>query len=285
MELHQDYPNGVFPFSFGPTDAFVWVFPAAAISGLTQKKTALCCGGAAMLLYILEGTGHAAWEEGAEEYAVGCFLCARRVNTLTLRPGAKTRFLCLTLRNASEFMNAMDARISAPSMRVMNCFWRVLGLAQEGGSISLHEASAAVYALLMEIMAHSPGDEGGSLVRDAIRIMEEEYFLLSGVEDLSDRLGVTKCHFIRAFTASEGISPGQYLRHIRIENAKLLLAFREYSVDAIAGMVGYSGGNYFCKVFRHTEGMSPGQFRAKNRAQADAETNKRLQYVEKYVNM
>ncbi len=115
--------------------------------------------------------------------------------------------------------------------------------------------------------------------------MEEDYSLLGGVDELSERLGVTKHHLIRTFTAREGVSPGQYLRRIRLENAKLLLAYREYSVDAIAGMVGYSGGNYFCKVFRQAEGLSPGQFRERSRPRADAAVYERLAYLERFVNV
>jgi AraC-like DNA-binding protein len=275
----------VLTFSFERTDAFVWVYPDAADTGTAERTMELSCGGAAALLYILGGTGRAIWEEGGEDYAAGCVVCARRTYTLTLRPDTATRYICLHLRNASEFMNAMDTCIAAPGARVADGFSRVLRLAQEKLPVGIHEASAAVYALLMEILALSRREDGGSLVCDALRIMEEEYSLLGGVDELSERLGVTKHHLIRAFTEKMGVSPGQYLRRIRLENAKLLLAYREYSVDAIAGMVGYSGGNYFCKVFRQAEGLSPGQFRAKSRPRADAAVYKRLAYLERFVNV
>lgn len=285
MDFRQALPGGVFMFSFERTDAFVWVYPAAAVSGAAERTAALPCGGAAALVYILEGTGRAGWEEGGEDYAAGCVLCARRAQTLTLRPDTKTRYICVLLRNASEFMNAMDTCIAAPGADVMDGFLRVRRLAQESRPVGIYEASAAVYALLMEILALSRREDGGSLVRDALRIMEEDYSLLGGVDELSERLGVTKHHLIRTFTAREGVSPGQYLRRIRLENAKLLLAYREYSVDAIAGMVGYSGGNYFCKVFRQAEGLSPGQFRERSRPRADAAVYERLAYLERFVNV
>lgn len=285
MDIQQALPGGVFTFSFERTDAFVWVYPAAAVSGTAQRRTAFPCDGAAALLYILEGTGRAVWEEGGEEYTADCVLCTRRAQTLTLRPDAATRYICLLIRNASELVNAVGSRVAAPGARIADGFLRVWRLAGESRAVGVHEASAAVYALLMELLALSRHEDGGSLVRDAMRIMEEDYSLLGGVEELSGRLGVTKHHLIRTFTAREGISPGQYLRRIRMENAKLLLAYREYSVDAIAGMVGYSGGNYFCKVFRQAQGCSPGQFREKNRARADTVVLKRLEYLERFVNL
>lgn len=284
MDLRQTIPDGDFTFSFDRTDMFIWVYPAVAGCATAARTATLDCGGAAALVYVLAGTGRAVWEEDSEEYAEGCVVCARRTHTLTLRPDTKTRYLYLLLRNASEFMNALGARITAPGADVAGGFLRVWQLAQ-GRGIGIHESSSAVYALLMELLALSRQNESGSLVREAVQIMEEEYSLLSGIDELGDRLGVTKHHLIRTFTARMGISPGQYLRRIRLENAKLLLAYREYSVDAVAGMVGYSGGNYFCKAFRQAEAISPGQFRAKHRAQPDATINERLAYLERLVNV
>ena len=230
MDLQQAHPGGVFTFSFERTDSFLWVYPVAAGSGTTDRTMVLPCNGVTALLYILEGTGRAMWEEDGEDYAAGGVLCARRAQTLTLRPDTATRYICLLLRNASEIVNVVGSCVAATGAHITDGFLRVWRLAQENRAVGVHEASAAVYTLLMELLALSRYEDGGSLVRDAMRIMEEEYSLLGGVEELSERLGVTKHHLIRTFSAREGISPGQYLRRIRLGNAKLLLAYREYSV-------------------------------------------------------
>jgi YesN/AraC family two-component response regulator len=51
------------------------------------------------------------------------------------------------------------------------------------------------------------------------------------------------------------------LTSVRVERAKELLAGTRLSVKQIAGRVGYSGGNYFAKVFRRVSGMSPSEYR------------------------
>ena len=82
------------------------------------------------------------------------------------------------------------------------------------------------------------------------------------MEELSERLGVSKSHLVRAFTAALGVSPGRYLTSVRIEAAMRLLLHREYTLDVIASLCGFSGANYLCRVFKKTTGQSPTQWRA-----------------------
>ena len=103
-----------------------------------------------------------------------------------------------------------------------------------------------------------------NLAEKAIRIIEEGFPLLSGIDELAERVGVTKCHLIRVFKAQTGVSPGCYLVATRLNAAKLLLAHRGYSVEAIAHMVGYSGANYFCKAFKRDASESPLAYRARH---------------------
>ena len=101
------------------------------------------------------------------------------------------------------------------------------------------------------------------LTGKAIATIEANFALLSGVDELAGQLGVAKCHLIRAFKSQAGLTPGQYLVSTRIKAAKLILCHRAYSVEAVANMVGYSGANYFCKVFRRAVGESPHAWRAR----------------------
>lgn len=80
-----------------------------------------------------------------------------------------------------------------------------------------------------------------------------------------------------AFTEETGRSPGRFLQNTRIENAKLLLQNREYSMEIIANMVGYSNANYFCKVFRRETGESPGAYRMQHLAPPKLDEEKRRQ--------
>lgn len=99
------------------------------------------------------------------------------------------------------------------------------------------------------------------LVQDALALMDAEYAYLYGIEELADRLEVSKYHLIRVFSASMGIPPGNYLIGVRISHAKLLLRSCEGTpIEIIAGACGYSCGNYFSKVFKKHTGLTPTQY-------------------------
>ena len=122
--------------------------------------------------------------------------------------------------------------------------------------------SQLAFALLCELAdADSAAPALPPLVQAAIADIRANYAGLYGVEELSERLGVSKSHLVRTFTAALGIPPGRYLTRVRVEAAQRLLLHREYTLDVVASLCGFSGANYLCRVFKKT-GQSPAQWRA-----------------------
>ena len=123
--------------------------------------------------------------------------------------------------------------------------------------------SQLVFALLCELAdADSAAPALPPLVQAAIEDIRANYAGLYGVEELSERLGGSKSHLVRTFTASVGVPPGKYLTPVRIEAAQRLLLHREYTLDVVASLCGFSGANYLCRVFKKETGQSPAQWRA-----------------------
>lgn len=123
--------------------------------------------------------------------------------------------------------------------------------------------SQLAFALLCELAdADSAAPALPPLVQAAIEDIRANYAGLYGVEELSERLGVSKSHLVRTFTAAVGVSPGRYLTRVRVEAAQRLLLHREYTLDVVASLCGFSGANYLCRVFKKETGQSPAQWRA-----------------------
>lgn len=95
------------------------------------------------------------------------------------------------------------------------------------------------------------------LVQNAIQIINNEYCFIYGIDDLADKLGVTKSHLIRVFRSALGVTPGVYLEHVRMEKAKLYLSSKSLNMESVAHLSGYSCANYFAKVFKRNTGVSP----------------------------
>ena len=69
----------------------------------------------------------------------------------------------------------------------------------------------------------------------------------------------TKLYLLSTQNFGTGIT--QYITSLRIENAAAMLKESDDSVKDIAGKVGISDYNYFCKIFKKAKGLPPGKFR------------------------
>jgi AraC family transcriptional regulator len=75
---------------------------------------------------------------------------------------------------------------------------------------------------------------------------------------LSDR------HFHRAFKASTGQTPLEYITAERIHRAKLLLASRSLQVTDVAFAVGFANPSHFARTFAATTGLTPSAYRTQS---------------------
>lgn len=133
---------------------------------------------------------------------------------------------------------------------------------ERGGAAGL---SALCYHILSELAAADAAVPRLSpLVADAVLAIRQNYAGLYGVEELSAQLGVSKSHLVRVFSAEMGVGPGQYLTGVRLDAAKALLARRDYPLEVVATLCGFSGANYLCKVFKKHTRQTPAAFRAQN---------------------
>jgi transcriptional regulator GlxA family with amidase domain len=60
-----------------------------------------------------------------------------------------------------------------------------------------------------------------------------------------------------------GCAPRDYLKHVRIEHAKTLVATTGLSVTEIAARCGYPDPAHFTRQFRECTGMSPRECRTR----------------------
>ncbi len=77
------------------------------------------------------------------------------------------------------------------------------------------------------------------------------------IADLAAVCGVSAFHFIRAFKATAGLTPHQYLTARRIERAQALLRGGCTTVKAAAASVGYGSPPHFRTAFRRYLGSDP----------------------------
>jgi transcriptional regulator GlxA family with amidase domain len=82
--------------------------------------------------------------------------------------------------------------------------------------------------------------------------------------------GVSEAHFARSFKDAFDVPPHRYLLTRRLERASALLRDTTLAITEIAFQTGWNSLGAFGRTFRDVIGQSPGEFRARERAAAQA---------------
>ena len=183
---------------------------------------------------------------------------------LALAPEDSCHLLCIQLTGqaAAQFLAGLTELPFLARGETCPAAAELMGRLAEEKPAHSRARSQLAFALLCELAdADSAAPALPPLVQAAIEDIRANYAGLYGVEELSERLGVSKSHLVRTFTAAVGVPPGKYLTTVRIEAAQRLLLHREYTLDVVASLCGFSGANYLCRVFKKETGQSPAQWR------------------------
>jgi LacI family transcriptional regulator len=86
------------------------------------------------------------------------------------------------------------------------------------------------------------------------------------VKDLVGVAAMSRRGLHKAFLEHLNRTPGQELHRVRIERAKKLLGESRFKIEALAGMCGYQSANSFIIAFKQATGLSPTQFRERQRS-------------------
>lgn len=79
--------------------------------------------------------------------------------------------------------------------------------------------------------------------------------------ELLEIANLSPSYFIRLFKKETGKTPQQYLVELKIEKAKELLSFSNYTVTEICFLCGFSEHSHFSKVFKKLTGLTPLNYR------------------------
>jgi len=102
-------------------------------------------------------------------------------------------------------------------------------------------------------------DSGLSHVARAVRWIREHYAQAFRVEDVAQLSGMSPSAFYRNFQAVTAMSPIQFQKQIRLQEARLMLATQPGDVTGIGYRVGYESPSQFSREYRRLFGAAPSQ--------------------------
>ena len=143
---------------------------------------------------------------------------------------------------------------------------RLLGYGTTGHkmvNIQVADAAYLVIELLLALLAAGrtldDTDPLSEVVNRAIVAMTDDGYV--SIQDVADRLGVSREHLSRSFQKRLGTSPRQFCLEQRIRKGCILLKDTEAPIKDIALQLGYSDYSNFVHAFRQIIRMTPTEFR------------------------
>jgi AraC-like DNA-binding protein len=102
-------------------------------------------------------------------------------------------------------------------------------------------------------------------IRQARTTLEENFDKHITIPLLARQVGINEAKLKEGFRELYDISIHSYLQQLRLEKAKQLLLTSEMSVTDITYEIGYSHVTHFTTLFKKELGLTPTEWRKKNR--------------------
>jgi two-component system, response regulator YesN len=106
-------------------------------------------------------------------------------------------------------------------------------------------------------------DEGKNIIMNAVEYINNNYKRDIMLEEVANYINISSFYFSKIFKEYTGKNYIDYITDLRIEIAKEKLRQGGTSIKEICYEVGYNDPNYFSRVFKKSEGLSPTDYKVK----------------------
>lgn len=99
------------------------------------------------------------------------------------------------------------------------------------------------------------------LVCEVKAYIDESFKEQMALSSLAEKFYINKEYLSKIFKEEYGFTVNGYICHVRVTKAKELLRFTDMTIEEIALETGVADANYFSRMFKKVEGVSPGRYR------------------------
>ena len=188
---------------------------------------------------------------------------------MTLKPAAVATLLleATTLDSSPAFAEATGLGLSGAPAELLDAVVRLVRLLDHPRDLAVLGPIAEkeiLWRLLCSEQGHrlrqiGLADSRLSQIGRAMRRMREHYHEALPIEELARLSAMSVTSFHRHFRAVALMSPLQYLKQIRLQEARARLLARAEDVAAVGHAVGYDSPSQFSREYKRAYGAPPGQ--------------------------
>lgn len=136
----------------------------------------------------------------------------------------------------------------------------------EGASAMLAAHLVSKYSNIAQRRAPPPPSLSYDKLKRVLDLVDDRWAEAIGLDELAAEACLSPFHFARLFQKATGLSPHRYVTERRVREAKAKLAEGRLSLVEIALESGFGSQGNFNRIFRKHTGLTPGQFRIKQRS-------------------
>ena len=130
--------------------------------------------------------------------------------------------------------------------------------------MKVNEKLASLLTIIMSKSWHpdnkKPAHKRGEL--SAVKAwLDTHYTEKFSLDELAKQFFIDKFYLSKIFKEKYGITINTYISQKKITYAKQLLRFSDKTIEQIGDEVGISDTNYFTRLFKKIEGITPGEYR------------------------
>ncbi len=128
-------------------------------------------------------------------------------------------------------------------------------------SLVTHE----VIRTILEYDAPAPYVYDNQAINEVIRYINTHYEQQISLEELAAVANLSKSHFTKVFSENMQLTPMEYLKTIRLQNAKKMLLSHRLTVTQVSQQCGFNSSSYFTKIFKEAFNETPKEFAQRTR--------------------
>lgn len=111
------------------------------------------------------------------------------------------------------------------------------------------------------VMTKGSEDHTNDLIRKAKEYIDKHFQKDMSLDDISRELNISPYYFSKLFKEETGENFVEYVTGRRMNRAKQLLKNSEMSIKEVCAEAGYSDPNYFSRIFKKYQGVSPTEYK------------------------
>lgn len=196
---------------------------------------------------------------GLIEYAAGCAQMAQRSGSEHVKAGMQA------LR---------EAVVKAFTQYLSKSDWSIEDIAMSQTSLSVYHAAERSTFDMVKFISHiydeiqnltGSWERQHQIVPLVKKYVRENYAENITRETIAENLHISANYLSKLFSDQAGISLRDYLLQVRLKEAQRLLATTELPISQVAVNSGFNNFSNFSTIFKKKTGLSPNDYRKKNR--------------------